>query len=193
MANRIAVCNQALLYLGQSPIVSFDDSDVGAMCNTFYDEARDSLLTERVWSFALVRKVISNKTALEWGTGYKFQIPSDVLMVHRVYESPDSEYHNRAQVRDWRTESGYIVANVDSIYAHLVMRVIDENAMPPVFRSALAARLARDLAIPVTHNSDLLTMMQSLYEKKIDEASAADGRQGSQEFPEVGRFITVRH
>jgi hypothetical protein len=193
MASRTSVCNQALIFLGADTVVSLEDNEIGGICDVLYDEVRDTLLSERAWSFALRRIEISNKTDVEWGSGYKFQLPSEVLTVHRVYDQPDSEFHNRPQIRDWRLEGRYIVANVDTIYCHAAIKITDENDMPPAFRSALAARMAREIAIPVTHNENLLAAMSNLYAQKLEEAVMSDGRQGTKEMFESGRLLKARY
>jgi len=193
MASAVSICNQALLFLGASPIVSFEDNEIGQACEVLYPEARDAMLSEQIWQFATERRTFSAKSEISWGADNKFLIPNDILLVHRVYSDPDSSSHGRDQVRDWRIESGHVVANTDVIYAHVVIKVTDENKMPAYFRQALAARMARDLAMPITHNENMLQAMSNLYERKLDEAISADARQGTTEQYEEGRLIKARY
>jgi hypothetical protein len=187
-SSKVSICNMALLHCGQPMISDITESPA---CATMYDTCLESVLSEHTWSFALYREVITNKTAVEWGEGYKFALPENTISVHRVYDYLDGG-HNRPQVRDWRMENGYIVANVDTVYAHIVKKV-GESRFPSYFASALAARLALDICVAVTQNNGIYATLADLYERKLSDAVTADGIQGTSEQYENGRLLRARY
>jgi hypothetical protein len=61
-----------------------------------------------------------------------------------------------------------------------------------MFVQALAARMAAELAIPLSENAQLQGTMWQLYGTKLAEAAARDGQQGSNEYITQRRLTGVR-
>ena len=169
MASEVGICNQALGWLGATPIISLDDNTTEArLCKANYALVRDAVLEAHNWTFAIGRfDLPQNATGPVNGYTNAFQIPTEVL---RVLDVNCGE--------DWRVEGQDIVTNEAVAKIRAVVRVADPNRFSSLFTQALAARLAADLAIALTQSRELQQQHYQIYLEKLDEAAANDGSQG---------------
>ena len=169
MASEVGICNQALIWVGGSLITSLSDNTTEArVCNAVYADVRDAVLEAHDWTFAIARRNLPvSATSPENGYANAFPIPSDIL---RVTDVNDGE--------DWRVEGDSIVTNEGSCKIRAVAQITDPNRFSSLFVQALAARLAADLAIPISQSRELQRQHYSIYENKLAEAVANDGMQG---------------
>ena len=198
MASQVSICNLALSWLGIAPITSLDDDSVeAATCKQQYDDALKAVLEERDWTFATDRLIL---TPVEeepvWGFGNKFLVPAKVRRVISVTVPRGSSIDINSDVQgfnvQWQLESGFILADEDLLH----VRVVEDNentaSYPSVFVQCLAARLAADMSIGLTHSPDLYKLLWVLYDQKITTASGTDGRQGRREPVEAPRLTRTR-
>jgi hypothetical protein len=61
-----------------------------------------------------------------------------------------------------------------------------------MFVQVVAARIAADIAMALTENRKLQVDMWQLYERKLAEAAASDGQQGSNDFITQTQLVDVR-
>jgi hypothetical protein len=218
MASQVSICNQALGWLGANLIISLnDDNKEAQLCKTNYPDIRDAVLEEREWTFC-VRRISLSPLVLEPVYGYtnQFLLPPDVIRILNVpdtrfgdtddnligtglggaHEGPDQQ----PQLGTFRVESlqeptatgKVVLANVDSLFMRVIWRVTNIGLYSPMFIQALAARIAADLAIPLTQNRTLQRDMWTLYKDKLTRASAMDGIQGKMELKRSNAIIRVR-
>ena len=192
MASSIDICNLALQWCGQPRITSLLDpsNNLEELCALNYPLARDACLEEHAWSFAL-KRVILDPTNIDpaWGDGFTFQIPADAITVLRVFPCED---HQSNQTKGWRKEGGLIYSPWDEAYAVIISRETNTNLFSPTFVQALAARIAMDIAIPLTDSMKLQDTMRQQYALKMKEAVSADGIQGAREVMLAETLINVR-
>lgn len=190
-SSEVAICNQALGWLGGELITSFsDNSDEAKLCSANYALLRDAVLEEREWTFAVERIELSRLAAVpKYGFNYQFQIPATVIRVLQVSRKGDSNgivgtterYGTGLGSYDevlWLKEGTTIRTNASEIYARVLQQVTDPTKHSPAFDQALAARIAMDLAIPLTNSRTLQKDMAAMYGEKIALAAASDGLQG---------------
>lgn len=192
MVSETSICNQALSWLGQTPIASLDDqSTVAVLCKQNYHLLRDAVLSERVWTFATVRAVSETERRDEWDQMYTHPIPPVWLDVFRV----GKDVRTNGDLTDdptWRKEGGKILSNYPKIYLWGVERVADTGRMSLMFTQALAARIAADLCIAITENDRLQADLWALYIDKLSAAAARDGQQGNNDRITQTRLTGVR-
>lgn len=178
MASEVSICNQALGWLGVDRITSLDDDVVEAeLCKENYPDLRDAVLEEGAFSFSKVRLVpAAESTAPAFKWAFSFLMPSTVLRVLEVYDNPDIEYGE--STLEWEVENGRVLTDSEIIYVRAIQQITDPKKFSPLFVQALAARLAADLAIPLTKSRTLQADMWSLYQNKMQEAMGVDGSQG---------------
>ncbi len=218
MASQVSICNQALGWLGANLITSLnDDNKEAQLCKVNFPELRNAVLEEREWTFA-VRRIELAPTVLEPKYGYtnQFLLPPNVIRILNVpdtrfgdtddnligtglggvREGPDQQPQLstfRVEALEEPTATGKVVlANVDSLFMRVIIVVTNIGLWSPMFIQSLAARIAADLAIPLTQNRTLQKDMWSLYEMKLRKASAMDGIQGKMEVKRSNATIRVR-
>lgn len=186
--SEVVICNKALAHLGEDPITSLDDpSKKAELCRLQYPSLRDAVIEARMWRFALIRAVSSTADIPEvrnddpdypqWGDGFVHAFPTNMLQVFRAYRDTTAD----KVPAQWTREGDYIVSESDYLYLWGVRRVTDTNKFSNLFIEVLAARLAADLAVPITHNRTLMADMWQLYNDKMSEAAVRDGQQGRSE------------
>ncbi len=218
MASQVSICNQALGWLGANLITSLnDDNREAQLCKTNYPDIRNAVLEEREWTFC-VRRISLAPLVLEPIYGYtnQFLIPPQVI---RILNVPDTRFGDtddnligtglggrtegpdqQPQLGTFRVESieqpsatgKIILANVDSLFLRVIWRVTNIGLYTPMFIQALAARIAADLAIPLTQNRTLQKDMWALYGTKLRIAGSMDGIQGKMEIKRSNAVIRVR-
>ena len=183
--NAISICNAALMKLGASPIVGFDDSSPESMVVAkLYPVIKQGLLSSHIWGFATRTTILAplNVTQVNGDKNnnmapYRHQLPVDFLRVINVFtrhlgENSTIRYeiHERAIV---------------SQYADIMLKYIadiDDKNLPPFFVQPLVARLAAEFCMPIT---DSTTRMQALYNIATKELQKARGIDAQQETPAI--------
>lgn len=197
--SEVAICNIALGWLGGDLIISLNDESVEAkLCKANYIPLRDAVLEEREWTFAVKRiEPAGLQDTPLYGFDKAFQIPPSVIRVLQVTRAGEdvvqagvSNTGVRSTSRggsgigretriEWLREGETIVANsATRIYARVLVQIVDTTKFSPAFDQALAARLAMDLAIPLTNSEKMQKSMAAMYGEKIGLAAATDGMQG---------------
>ena len=176
--SEVSISNQALSWLGEELLISLDDaSKAASLCKLNYYPLRDAVLEARDWTFAQKRDVPAVLlTAPTWGYSHQFQLPADLLRIIFVGQNDDPEERN--PVDSWVREQDKILANYNVVYIRYAARIEDPNKFSLSFVQALAARLAADLAMPLTNSRGLQSDMYKLYGTKLAEATAFDQMQG---------------
>ncbi len=207
MSSPVSICNIALSWLGEKPIISFDDpTNTAQLCKVNYEPLRDAVLEERVWTFAVARiKPARLSDDPPYGFDAYFQIPPDVIKVLQVskaaavdnsgvYASPrfDTGQGKESPI-PWNREGDRIATSqATAIYARVLKRIEDTNKFSAMFVQALAARIAMDLCIPITENRTLQEQMTTLYAAKLAMAASSDGSQGRSERTRSNSLTAVR-
>lgn len=188
MSSEVEICNKALAYLGVDPITSLDDPTTRAeLCKMQYPTLRDAVISARMWRFARIRAVSETADVPEvrtndpdypqWGEGFVHAFPNNFLQVFRCYKDTKIS----TQYAEWERLGNYILSDTDLLFMEGVQSIADTGKFDPLFVECLAARIAADLAIPITHNRTLMVDMWSLYNDKLSEAAVRDGQQGRAE------------
>jgi hypothetical protein len=180
MASAVEICNLALGWLGGTLITQLDAENPSSteeeLCVANYGPALKAVLEAKAWTFATGRVELSpaEATGLE-EYPVKFTIPGTVV---RVLACDDG-----AGTFDlkWVREGGFILVERELVTLQAKAVLLEEDAakFQPGFIRALAARLAADLAIPLTENRTLATEMERKFIWELSRAGALDGAQGS--------------
>ncbi len=172
MTSVVEIGNIALVNLGEDTIASLsDDVKAARLINRRYAPIRDAVLRAHPWNCALARaQLASGDPAPLWGPAACFQLPADCLRVLRLDDRSVA----------WKVEGRKILASAPAPLNILyTRRIADPNVFDPLLVEALAARLAADLAHPITQSTTLIGVMWDLYRQKLIEARGVDGPEGS--------------
>lgn len=172
MTSVVEIGNIALVNLGEDVIASLSDEVKAArLLNRRYGPIRDAVLRAHPWNCAMVRAgLASSDPAPIWGPAACYPLPADCLRVLRVEDRSAA----------WKVEGRKIVSNAGAPLNILYTRQItDPNEFDPLLVEAIAARLAADLAHPITQSTSLIQVMWDLYRQKLIEARGVDGQEGT--------------
>jgi hypothetical protein len=153
--NAEAVCNIALVALGENKITTLDtddgsyESEEAAACATLYPQAKLELLEAADWPFAREASLLSKQTAApDTGFTAKFTLPADCVKPQEVV---DGTLYTHSPVT-WRRYGNEIHADRDSVTLHYT-KDVEVGLWPTYFVQAVAMELARQLALSFNKTS----------------------------------------
>ena len=185
MASSVEICNKALQLLGTSkPLTSLaDDTKAGRACNRVYDPIRLLMLQGHPWNFAMKRSSLPALVEVPaWGFALSYQVPSDALFVKEINST-----------EEWKIEGDKI--NTDEVAplgVFYMQNIEDHDLMTPLFREALSARVAVDIAYDLTGNATLLTNLKAIYDERLSGARTNDAQEGTPDAVEQGAWLDSR-
>lgn len=165
-ATDLSICNNALVQLGNEPLLNLTDTTKKAvrLCVQFYDQTVEEVLRAYNWNCATVRDTLTvDETAPAWGFNFRYALPADCLRVIGF---------SSASV-NWKIENGYILADSDGGEISYI-KLITAADMDALLRSAVSARLAAYLAFPLTNSATVAKAMFDLYKEKLADAHTMD-------------------
>ena len=175
MASVVDMCNSALNLLGASTISALtDDSKNARLCNQRYEPVRNRVFRSHAWNCLHKRvQLAQNSTAPVVEYSYAYALPSDCLRVLSMEEP-----HFIFKVENVATHGKVLLTDEGTANIMYVARITNTTLFDSMFVDTLTAKLATDLAYPVTNSVQLQTQMQKLYEYKLSEARSVDGQEG---------------
>jgi len=190
--SEVTICNLALSWLAGNLIISIDDDiNEAKLCKANYELSRDAVLETIAWTFATKRYALTPEAAAPaWGYAYQFTIPADVIVLLDVTANSDTP--NGANDLDWRREGNLILCDASKVYVKAIFKQTDPARYPPNFVQAVAARLAIEIAIPLTESTDLMRLMEGKYKDRLLIAAGTDGAQGKVDVIDSRHLTGVR-
>jgi len=163
--------------LGDDPITALtDDTERARLCNAFYVPSRDLVLRLHPWNFAVTRATLaqlSDTPAYEYS--YQYALPADPYCL-RVLEMQYKDYVFK--IEHFASQGRVLLTNEGTAKILYIARVTDTAQFDSMFVDVLTAKLAVDLAYPVTNSVKLQEQMQRLFQQKLSEARSVDGQEG---------------
>lgn len=206
MSSPVEIANRALQKLGAARISSFTDGTRNARAvQTCYDPLRLAELRKHRWSFAIQRfSLAAAATNPLFGRQNQFLLPAGFLRL--IDPDPDWNYagvqggtivgNNTQSVDsfvDYAMESGYILTDLQApLNIRAVMDVQDCNLMDPLFREALAAKMAFEMCEEITQATTKKQSAKDDYKDAIADAKKANGIELPAQQPPLDTFITAR-
>lgn len=201
--NLVGIYNLALGRIGASVTVASvnENSKEARLCNRFYEQCRDEVLEAGGWPFAIKAEPLAylGESALE-GWGLLYDRPSDALRILDVVPagSQGAAYSHwcgcsgpwsawplwRGAVSFQQTLSSggngtNLLANIEGAWAIYVARVENPAVFSPLMVSAVADRLAMELAMPLTAKESILQLAMTRYNASFQIAAATAYEQGA--------------
>jgi hypothetical protein len=191
MVSETSIANQALGFLGENPIISFNDkTPVAQLMRDNYPFIRDAVLTEVAWTFATARTTSTVEDRDDWDQFYKHPIPLEWMQVLRTYRNVNND--RKLISNGWVREGSFILAKDATVFMWGITRVTDTALFSPAFVQCLSTRLAMDLCIAITENVTRHGTLMQEYGIKVREAAISDGVQGFNEVIESNSLIDAR-
>lgn len=155
-ADDIAICNQALRLLRADTITALNQGTNEAdICNAFYSDFVNDILTRYPWSFATKKALLTATTAptTEWTYGHTY--PAEALRLWALYNTTQARAAPIAEYDIFSPSTGRVIMSEQStLYAdYTVYR--DEQYWPGYFVQFAIYAFAALIAVPVTDQTDL--------------------------------------
>ncbi len=186
MATEVSICSNALRRLGDDPITSLlDDTERARLCNAFYEPVRDAVLRTHPWNFAIERQSLSQlSTAPLFEYSFQYVLPTDPYCL-KVLGMEYSDYEYKIEGRKLLTDEG-------SAKIKYIAKITDASQFDALFIEVLTARIAAELAYPVTGSNSLSKQFWEIYNMKLSEARSCDGSEGVIDGIEADTFTGFR-
>jgi hypothetical protein len=172
----IEICNNALIDLGETTIMSLtDDTQTARLCNQRWPAVRDAVLRAPPWNCCMTQAELAAVSGPPvWKWDFQYRVPTDTL---RVIEPVSS---SETPVDAWEVQGRTIFCNErPPIYIAYVRRETDPQLYDSLLDESLAARLSAVLAYPLTGSTSLAQSFWANYQGKLAEARGVDAREGS--------------
>ncbi len=177
----VSICSNALLDLGAQSISDFtENTDRAKIVANIYPSARDDLLREHVWKFAIKRTLLApdvDKPA--FGYSYAYILPADFLEAITV---------NYGYYPDYTIENGKILTNENSIALRYIYQNVDVTTYDATFIKLLTLMIKSKIAYSVTQSTSLAEAIKQEFIYELRSAKAIDGQQVP---PETLGFSTL--
>ncbi|MEI8268289.1 MAG: hypothetical protein WCI59_21380, partial [Betaproteobacteria bacterium] len=156
MASVIQVANRALTKVGAARITSLgDDNKQARAVSSCFDDLRDAELRAHRWQFSIKRVTLAALiTTPAFGYQYQYQVPADFLkldMVDDRFPDPQLDGYVNEEFLDYVLEGNLILTDIGApLKLRYIAQVTDPNGWDPMFREALACRIAAEIAEDLT-------------------------------------------
>ncbi len=189
MASIVGIVNRGLIAIGADPITALGDGSNNAnAAGAVYAQARDELLRAHPWNFAMARaRPAKLAAAPEFGFAHAFQLPADWLRTVALTADPGGRHALRH-----KHEGRTVLADAETVHLRYVRRVEDPNVMDPLFRTALALKLAMEVADRVAHSETKVGRVAEQLERAVRLAKAVDGMEDHPDRLPAGSWTGVR-
>jgi len=190
--DRISICSEALVLIGEAPIDTFEGSSVPQLvAQQRYGSVVRMLLSEHPWDFnrrvaTLAVDADATVTAQALGYDYGFVLPTDcwwfaVPLVHGC------------ETDDWEIAEGrlYLPAGPSDVVIAKYHGTVDEALWPPKFRELVVYMLASEFAIPMAEDMQKADGMRTLAERFRREAKHQNANRSPAKPIRTGR-LTMR-
>ena len=161
--SKIEVINRALLKLGEAPVSSLNGMAYSASYDAVYEDMKRLLLSSYPWRFAIGIKDLAMVDELYNGK-FMYKLPVDCLLVVNVLGLSDVwEEGNLGTVSEKYEMSGdCIITDVKTgVKLEYVKLLDDVRCFTPLFKEALAIKIAAELAMRVKHSVQLKQMLDN--------------------------------
>ena len=174
MATDVEICNRALDAIGTAPITALGDGGRASdLCDRYFQQIVDDVLRSHPWNCAMTRvEIDADATAPEFGPANRYALPEDCLRVLKVEGDADP-------LVQWQVEAGYIVTDEPEPLQVVYTARVEATALDPMLVSAIAARLAMELSMPLTGSADMRQVMEREFIQRMRAARSADGQEGT--------------
>ena len=177
MATDVSICSNALRRLGDQPITALtDDTERARLCNAFFPDARDHVLRQHTWNFAITRASLSKlSSAPAYGFSHMYSLPTNPYCL-RVLEMEYPDYIFK--IENDPTNGRVLVTDEDQAKILYIARITNASLFDSMFVDTLTAKLSVDLCYAITGSTQLQAQMDKMYQQKLSEARSIDGQEG---------------
>lgn len=197
MASETDICNDALGFIGAKSIqaLATEQTVEARKCRQYYPSARNFVLSDHDWDFAESRVALALVSGVTlYGYTYAYAKPADCLLMRELFNPIPNQkpLKFKEMLKPPDNKSSIIATDVVSAVLIYTVKVTDVNRYSEVFKTALAWKLASDLAIPLTKDVKKQANTLAVYTRYIGEAQMIESNEGEVDTEVVNDFIQSR-
>jgi len=197
MASEVEICNLALGNIGNSRSINSltEKSKEADICNLYYADCRDSVLSDFAWNFATKRVALADAGTPPPDWQYAYAYPTDCVRIIGIMVSgirnPTAALRVQYEVGANTDGTGRMIfTDEPSAWLKYVSRITDVNMYDNIFIEALAWRLAAAISMSLAGNADLGNNCLTMYRNVILSAGSHSMNE-SQEPPQHDSEFTI--
>ena len=175
MASEVDICNSALNMVGASNIISLtEDSKPARVCNQRYELVRDAVFRSHPFNCLIRRGELAQlSTTPSFEYAYEYQLPADPYCL-RVLEVEGEELGVEYEI-----EGRKILTDEGTMKIKYLARVTDTGEYDASLIEVLSARIAHEIAYPLTNSNTVAEQLWNLYLQKLSECRFVDATEGT--------------
>lgn len=189
----VDICNLALIRLGAATIASLDETSTEAVkAKAVYDHVRDATLRALPWGWATRARALAQTTHSVPPWAFAYAYPADCLEARRLIDPVSRNRRppfSRASASDG---TGLLCTDLPRAVLVYTATITDLSVADPLFRDAMAWRLAAELAWPLTNSADRVNSAVKMYQTAIAQAAVANGNEAEAPEPDPAPWLTAR-
>lgn len=174
MATVDEIKNLALQHLGFTEDVDFGvttDKTV-IQVNKQYETTKNYVMTTYPWNFALRTVELTGQVEeTNKAFRYSYDIPANFIVLRAVF----TDQYRRSPIREYELYDGKLYCDYAEVHMYYVIDFA-ETSYPEFFINFFTIKLAYDLCMPVTGDTDLKQILFSEQQQYFKEAKKSDKR-----------------
>ena len=197
MPSVVDICNEAMDFLGAATIASLtENSKEARLCARRFETVRDQVLRAYPWNCAIARaELAKDSEAPAFGFNSQFTLPTDPFCL-RVISFWDRNVNSDVAAYDtqimFKVEGRKILTDEDTCRIVYISRLEDTELYDALLSSAMASKLAAEVAYAITGSNSVAQQMIAVYQSALKEARSMDGIEGFPEKIIADDFINIR-
>lgn len=171
------IANIALSYIGAEEIsdINTTTSEEARQVRTHFDLARDSLLRQHAWNFAVKRaSLVQSSTTPVSGYAKAYLLPSDFLRPLAVNDTDAWEPSDRYSV-----ENGLLLCEEGTAVLRYVARIDDASQWDALFTQAMTLELASRIATTLAQAPQMAAELANKARYAVGEAMKMDANENN--------------
>ena len=165
--SKIEIVNRALMKLGEPPISSLNDVVFGKSYEIIYDDVKKLLLSIYPWRFAIDVKNL-NRLDEKKKDKFVYLLPNECLFLIKVFGGFRDDDTNL--ISGYEVFGNSILCDYDNGVKIEYVKNVSEEYFSALFREAMAAKLASELALRIKNSSEIKQMMENEFYMLIRHA-----------------------
>lgn len=193
MASKTEIINLALVALGEPIIQSPSQPNKwAAVASVVYEMARDKVLTDHPWNFAMKRATLAQVPgeAPQFEFTFAYGLPADCLKVRYT----EDQWYNRqsGNYLPWKVRGRYLETDHSECKISYTRRVNEEGYFSPGFVIAFGYYLAYMMAMTSTEHRGQTEGLLGQYKTELIDAKFQDAQEGTSDEVEEGSWLEAR-
>lgn len=193
--NKIEICNIALGRIGVENISRLDEeSEAARTCRQYYDFARQNLLRQFPWTFAVRKVQLALLTTTPEDYKYAYRYPAECLAVRTMYHSGCCDRIPKLNMyKIGSDEEGRVIyTNIEKAVMEYTADIEDASLFDAQFIDALAWKLAAEIAFKLTGRMDIAQNAQQAYLAFASQAQTEDANEENLYDSQLDRLALAR-